>query len=243
MRLIKSLLWIAVGCVLAACNHARVQPVESYLGPPMSRPDHIFVTYFAISPEQVRLDQGVGARIMRVADDQPMGTLEIQAAQSTQVALAVALVERLKRYGLPAELATNRLEAGRGILVQGQIVGIDQGNRTRRLLIGLGAGKSSVSADTQLYNLTGAVPPRFLMAFEGQADSGRMPGAAETMGAGAAAQRIATSTALTGATHVGAETRHTSDTAEAEQLADGIAQRIGQFAVAQGWIPQSALAS
>lgn len=118
---------------------------------------------------------------------------------------------------------------------------IDQGNRTRRILIGLGAGKSSIGADAQLYQLTETAPPRFVMAFEGQADSGRMPGAAETMGAGAAAQRIGTSAALTGATHTGAEMRQTSDTAEAANLANEIALRVGQLAVAQGWIPQTAL--
>jgi hypothetical protein len=127
------------------------------------------------------------------------------------------------------------------MLVQGQIVSIDQGNRTRRVMIGLGAGKSSVSADTQIYYATASSAPRFMMAFDGEADSGRMPGAAETMGAGAVAQRAATSAALTGATHAGAETRRTTDTAEAGKLADAIALRIGQFAVGQGWIPQTAL--
>jgi hypothetical protein len=108
-------------------------------------------------------------------------------------------------------------------------------------LIGLGAGKSSIGADAQIYHLTETAPPRFVMAFEGQADSGRMPGAAETMGAGAAAQRAATSAALTGATHAGAETRHTSDTAEAGELANEIASRVGQLAVDQGWIPPTAV--
>jgi hypothetical protein len=80
-----------------------------------------------------------------------------------------------------------------------------------------------------------------VMAFEGQADSGRMPGAAETMGAGAAAQRAATSASLTGATHAGAEARHTGDTAEAAELANEIASRVGQLAVDQGWIPPTAV--
>jgi hypothetical protein len=61
------------------------------------------------------------------------------------------------------------------------------------------------------------------------------------MGAGAAAQRIGTSAVLTGATHAGAETRRTSDTAEAGSLANEIALRVGQLAVAQGWIPPTAL--
>jgi hypothetical protein len=239
MRLTKVMLSLAVTAMLAACSHAKVDNVESYLGPPVPRPDRILVAYFAIEPGQVRLDQGVGSRVTRAAGDQPLGALELRAAQDTQAALSERLVERLKTYGLPAELGG--AGAGNNMLVQGQIVGIDQGNRTRRLLIGLGAGKSSISANTQLYYTTQAAPPRFLMAFDGKADSGRMPGAAETMGAGAAAQHIGTSAALTGATHAGGETRHTTDTAEAGELADAIAERIGQFAVSQGWIPQSAL--
>jgi hypothetical protein len=235
------LLRLALMAGLAACSHARVQTTESYLGPPIPRPDHVYVSYFSITPDEVRLDSGVGARISRAASDQPLNTQELKAAQDTQMVLAAGIVERLRKYGLPAEIATNPPGGANDVLLQGQIVSIDQGNRTRRILIGLGAGKSTVSADAQLYHLTGTAPPRFMMAFEGQADSGRMPGAAETMGAGAAAQRIGTSTALTGATHAGAETRRTSDTAEAGSLANEIALRVGQFAVAQAWIPPDAL--
>ncbi len=226
---------------LASCNQARVQTTESYLGPPVPRPDHVYVSYFSITPDEVRLDSGVGARISRAASDQPLGEQELKAARDTQAALASGIVERLRKYGLPAEVAATPRSGANDILVQGQIVSIDQGNRTRRILIGLGAGKSTVTADAQLYHLTGTAPPRFMMAFEGKADSGRMPGAAETMGAGAAAQRIGTSAALTGATHAGAESRRTSDTAEAGSLANEIASRIGQFAVAQAWIPPGAL--
>ncbi len=238
MNLLRQLGLIAM---LAACSHAKVQTVESYLGPPLSRPDHIFVTYFSIAPDQVRLDQGVSARLMRVTANQPLGSQELQAAQDTQAALAEQIVARLVKYGLPAEIAPNNVTTGDGLLVQGQIVSIDQGNRTRRTLIGLGAGKSSVTASAQLYSVAGAPPPRFVMAFEGHADSGRAPGAAETMGAGAVAQRAATSAVLTGATHARSETHRATDTAEADELAQAIAGKIGQFAVDQGWIQQAAL--
>jgi Domain of unknown function (DUF4410) len=241
MKTATWLLRLALMAGLAACSHAHVQTTESYLGPPIPRPDHVYVSYFSITQDEVRLDSGVGARISRAASDQPLDTQEMKAAQDTQMALAAGIVERLRKYGLPAEIGTNPPGGPNDVLLQGQIVSIDQGNRTRRILIGLGAGKSTVSADAQLYHLTGTAPPRFMMAFEGQADSGRMPGAAETMGAGAAAQRIGTSTALTGATHAGAETRRASDTAEAGNLASEIALRVGQLAVAQAWIPQDAL--
>jgi Domain of unknown function (DUF4410) len=241
MKQIRWFFRYGVIAMLAACSHAKVQTTESYLGPPMSRPDHLLVTYFTITPEQVRLDQGIGPRIMRASGDQTSSAEELQAARDTQAALAERLVERLRKYGLPAELAANNAGAGDSLLLQGQIVSIDQGNRTRRVLVGLGAGKSSITADAQLYSLSGTAPPRFISAFQGQADSGRAPGAAETMGAGAVAQRAGTSAVLTGATHAGAETRTATDTAEAANLADAIALRIGQFGVAQGWIPQTAL--
>jgi hypothetical protein len=235
-----SLLQAGLVVLLVACSHAKVQTTESYLGPPVGRPDRIFVSYFSL-PEQVRLDQGIGPRLMRAAGDQAPGAQEQQAARDTQAALAERLVERLNKYGLPAELSANGAGNGDGLLLQGQIVSIDQGNRTRRVMVGLGAGKSSISADAQLYAVSRAAAPRFMSAFQGEADSGHAPGAAETMGAGAVAQRAGTSAVLTGATHAGAETRKTTDTAEATQLADEIALRIGQFGVAQGWIPQTAL--
>jgi hypothetical protein len=226
---------------LAACTRADVRTVQPYYGPAMPRPDHVFVAYFAISPDQVRLDQGIGARITRVAEDHPMGADEWQVAQTTQAALAARLAERLTSYGLPAAVGEATAEPGNNLLVQGQIVGVDQGNRTRRVLIGLGAGKSTVSADTQLYYLSAGAPPRFVSAFEGQADSGRMPGAAETMGAGAAAGTLATSAVASGALHGTAEVRRAGDTAEARRLADELARQIGTFAVAQGWILPAAL--
>jgi hypothetical protein len=241
MRATRMLQSLSVAVTLGACSQAHVQTSQSYFGAPVPRPNHIVVSYYSISPGEVKLDQGVGARLMRVSEDQPTGALELKAAQDTQAALAEGIVERLKKYGLPAELPAG--EVGEGtMLVQGQIVGINQGNRTRRVLIGLGAGKSSVSADTQIYYATDrGAAPRFMMSFEGQADSGHLPGAVETLGAGAAAQSVGRSAVLTGATHAGAETRRSTDTAEADKLADGIALRVAQFAVDQGWIPRAML--
>src|SRR6202789_4386672 len=160
MKKPKWLLCVALLTGLGACSHAHIQTTESYLGPQMPRPDHIYVTYFSITPEQVRLDQGIGARLTRASEDQPLGVDELKAAQDTQAALADGIVDRLRKYGLPADVVTVPPNGSNGLLVQGQIVSIDQGNRTRRILIGLGAGKSDVSADTQVYRLTQTAPPR-----------------------------------------------------------------------------------
>jgi hypothetical protein len=241
MRSVGTAMVVIAVLALAACNRARVTTEEAYLGPAMARPDRILVGYFAISPEQVRLDQGIGARVVRAAGDQPLTAQEMQAAQATQVALANRLVDDLRRYGLPAEHAVSAASPGTSLLVLGQIVAIDQGNRTRRILIGLGAGKSSVSADVQLYYQAPGLPSRFMTALQGQADSGRMPGAAETMGAGAVAGSLARSAAVSGAMHATSESRGASDAGEAGHLADGLARQIGGFAVSMGWIAPAAL--
>lgn len=228
--------------VLAGCARPQVHTVEPYAGGMLPRPNHVLVSYFSVSPEEIRLDQGISARIRRQFDDQPPDAALMQAARETQGALAMRLVQKLQSYGLPAELAGAYQGPGTALLVHGQIVGIDQGNRTRRVLIGLGAGKSSVTADTQLYYVTApAAVPRFVTAYEGSADSGRMPGAVGTMGAGAAAHRVETSAVLSGGAHAYGESDKATDTAEAGNLANAIAHQVGQFAVMQGWIPPAAM--
>src|SRR5579862_9112086 len=99
------LLALALVLGFTACNHARVNTVETYYGPPMPRPDHVYVANFSVTPEEVRLDQGIGARISRIAEDQPPGAGEMKAARDTQAALSRNLVQRLREYGLPAEYA------------------------------------------------------------------------------------------------------------------------------------------
>ncbi len=233
---------LLLGLAVVGCSTGHIGTTESAGTAAMSAPAHVVVTNFAITPDQVRLDSGVRAQFMRSQTDQPLSVSQMQAAEETQAALAETLASRLESYGLPVRrLPAAQVPPPGTLLVQGQIISIDEGNRTRRKLIGLGAGKSSIAADAQLYYIADPGHPHFVQSFTGSADSGHMPGAAETMGAGAAAQHIATSAALTGATHLGAEARRTDDEANADKLATALARQIGNFAVAQGWIPASAV--
>jgi hypothetical protein len=80
-----------------------------------------------------------------------------------------------------------------------------------------------------------------LQAFSGSADSGHMPGAAETMGAGAAVGRLATSAGTTAATHAGGALHGSEEAMNADHLAEALARQIAQYAVSKGWIPASAM--
>ena len=198
MRMVDWVRILALLAGLAACSRPPV--AESFPGPPVSRPDHIFVAYFAVTPEQIRLDRGLTARIVRAAGDQSWDVETSQTIHVLRAGLAEAIVRRLKTYGLSAEIATNNTGGVSGLLVQGQIVRI---NATRHVLIGLAGTEGGIDADTQIYHITETSPPRLLTAFPGQSDDDATP--------------------------------------DADRLADAIGPRIGAFAVAQGWIPQSAL--
>ena len=233
---------IALVLVLAGCAPGHVRTTRSAIAGPLPPPAHVVVTDFAITPDQIRLDSGVRSTFLRAESGQPTSALEMQAARVTQAALAETLAARLASYGMPIEhLPPDVVPPPNTLLVQGQIISINEGNRTRRTLIGLGAGESSVSAAAQLYYLTDPARPRFLESFSGTGDSGRMPGGVETMGAGAAAGRLGTSAAMTGAAHAGTEERRTGDQSNADKLADALARQIGTYAAGQGWIPAAAV--
>jgi hypothetical protein len=238
----RAIVLASVVLSLAACSKGHVETTAVAPSAPLPPPAHVIVTDFTVSADLVHLDSGIGGVLRRQVNGEGDATAVAQSAQEAQAALADTLARKLTAYGLPVERlpATAAPPAG-SLLVQGQISSIDQGNRTRRTLIGLGSGKSSVSADAQLYYVTDAATPQFLQSFTGTADSGHMPGAAETMGAGVAAQRVATSTALTAATHAGAEMYKTGDAANAAKLADALARQIGTYAVQEGWIQASAV--
>jgi Domain of unknown function (DUF4410) len=233
---------VLLGLVLAACARGHVTTTESAVTGPLPPPAHVVVTDFAVVPAVVQLDSGVGPRAERAAAGMSPLAAQETAAQETQAALAETLAVKLTAYGLPVQRAPVGMVPPAGsLLVQGQILSIDEGNRTRRNLVGLGAGKSSVRAESQLYYVADAAHPQFLREFAGSADSGRMPGAVGTMGAGTAAGHLATSAAVSGVSHAGAEMHRTTDTANADQVAQALARQIAAYAVSQGWLPASAL--
>ncbi len=223
----------------AACNQGRVQSGQNYEGPTLPHPDRILVRDFAVVPEDVRLDQGIRARLTQALSDTPASATKVQTARTATSSLATDLVRDLRGYGLPAERAfgSEVPSTENVVLVEGQIVSIDQGNRTRRTLVGLGAGKSSLGADVQVFYQRGPAKPQLLETFQADADSGHAPGAAETMGAGGAAGTgVAASAATSLGLHEVSERRQAGDTDNARRVADALAPKLRQLFQSQGWM-------
>ncbi len=239
----NAILTVFVMAIATGCAPTNVQQQGTTLTQ-LPRPDLIMVYDFAVSPDEVKLDTGLSAELMqKYQQHKGMSPTaqEIKLGHKVAEAVADELVKKIRSYGLWAERGFGYpYGKGKVLMVKGQFVSIDQGNRTERVAIGLGAGRSDVQANVQVYELT----PQGLQEVDtlrGTAKSGYKPGMAEMMGAGAIAGHLLMSTVVSGA--VAGVSEMTSATVEADgkRLADKIAVDLGNFFVNQAWIPPDAV--
>jgi hypothetical protein len=227
---------LAVLFLAASCGTTKVKTTEKYSGK-LPRPDRILVYDFAASPDEIKLDTGLSADIARAVEGKPRTADELKIGHAAAGALAKELVKGIQGFGLPAERAAGiPPTSGNTLLIHGQLLSIDQGNRTERVVIGLGAGRTSVKANVQVYEMT-AEGKQKVEQLQADAKSGRKPGMAEMMGIGAVAGTLATSAAVSGTVSAAGEASWETVEADARRLAKKVAKELGQFFVEQGWMP------
>ncbi len=170
---------LLTGCAGGSINNATQSRVE-----PQVRPDNIYVYTFDSSPEQVKLDNGGMLKKLKAQLD-GSSTAQKQTADAIAVREQVAneIVQQLQSMGLRAIRSDVPAPADQNVLlVQGSFDTIDAGNRRRRVLIGLGAGKSEVSSSVQILYKPAGGTARLVQSFNASGDSGKAPGMAETAG-------------------------------------------------------------
>jgi hypothetical protein len=235
---------LALGCLVAlawigavACASTDIDVTSEYSGA-LPRPDRILIFPFATSPEEVQLDWSpTVSGAWKLSGTSPSEERQ-KVAHEVANALAKRLVTKVQALGLPAELATEPVPptSGRTLAVSGQFIAIDEGNRAERLTIGLGAGHSTVRTSVQVAEIF-PEGRRLIDQFEVDAKSGRKPGAAETMGAGAVGGHLVASAAVTAAGSVASEAFGDDVEADAERTAKKVASALQSLFVRQGWIP------
>lgn len=229
--------WYAAGAflLLAACTQGSSQ-IQTAAELP--RPQVIVVQDFAVAPGEVQLDPGLSNTIREAVESKqgaPPGTQAYKVARQVADALAEKLVADIRDLGLPAQRGQG-LPPGvsTGLLVTGQFVSVDQGNRAERVAIGLGAGRSDVRVRAQVFDVSPA-GRRLADEIEVDAKSGLQPGMAETMGAGALAGHFVTATLVSGGLQVADEALGASVVADADRAAKGISKQLASFFAEQGW--------
>jgi hypothetical protein len=222
--------------VCGACAQTKVQPGVVSAPSSLPPPQIIVVRDLAPPPSGASLDQGLSARLERLATGGSDAAQQHAAIAAAQHRFTDALLRKLRKDGF-AVLADDGAAPSRpALIVSGRFVTLDGGNRTRRLLVGFGAGASRATAEVDFRLAAPGAHPQLLRSVKVETSSGRKPGAAATLGVGAAAGRLAESAAVTAGASALSETRSAGVDDDAERMAEKIAGEISALYAARGWI-------
>jgi len=178
-------LWQAIDCK----NHPAFAQVTAPVAP--KRP--VYVRDFLFDSQNLKPDEGLLGR-----REGPVGRLlqglkpsEDPAAKARELVtlLSNTIVSELNNAGIRA----SRLEPGAltpqdGLLVGGEFLEVDEGNRMRRAIVGFGAGSEEVKVQVEVYDLAQNPATPFLVYGSGE-EGRKSPGAVAFRNPYAAAAR------------------------------------------------------
>jgi hypothetical protein len=149
--------------------------------------------------------------------------------QHVQASFAKALIKELQKTSIPTERfedAETKMPT-HALVISGEFTLLNQGNKSKRIMIGFGRGASDVQAHVKV-SLTTDTVPTVISEFELNSASGKKPGAAATMGVGSAAGSVA-----------GGGVGDEKETVEgdASRMAKAVAKQVETLMTAQKWIP------
>jgi hypothetical protein len=222
---------VLAGCASAAVTQqAQRQPVD------FDQPTQIVVYPFAASAADVTLNQSIVQRAYRGATDENAKAAQLQIAHDTAQAVCDQVVSDLKGSGYNAVcVPRGTYVAGGNILIlDGALTDISEGNRLRRLVIGFGAGSSTLNSNVSMYQRVGGNLNQVL-AFSTHADSGKMPGAAVMAPVGVAAGGGAAAVMGVNAAVGGAKTYSSSTNALAKKTSAQIIKMVTDYTERAGW--------
>jgi hypothetical protein len=231
--------------LLAGCAPTNVQQTSENTGA-LPRPDRILVYDFAVSPDEVKLDEGLSEEIkQRYENEQYTNRTpqELKVGHTVAYVVADELVKKIQSYGLWAERAMGTpSRRGNTLIIKGQFLTIDEGNRAERVAIGFSAGRTNVQADVQVFELT-AQGEQHVETLNASGESASKPGMAEMMAVGLLTHHLLTSTLVSGTVAGVSEAKFDTVEDDGRRMADKIAADLGEYFVSQGWIPPGAVKS
>ena len=177
----------SVGNVLT--GGAKVEVLEHERGTQgLPKPDKVVIHDLAVPIDDVTTDHSLAARLHRTRlkwsgmdEDSTPQVL----AQHLHAAFSKALAGELANEHIATEKAGTATadNAGTILVVDGKFTAINEGNRTKRVMIGFGSGTSDIKAHIVVSAST-AGHSTVVLAFDMNSQSGKMPGALPTAGAG-----------------------------------------------------------
>ena len=172
--------------MLATCLSAIAPPAVAADSAPFAAPAPVvYVSDFDLDVANVTPDSGPGQRARRLRGLLPSGPTPMGQDKNPQEhakhivnEMADALTEDLKKGGVDARRVTPGQPLPTiGWQVRGVFLSVDEGNRLRRAMVGLGAGQNDIQVAVSCDSLSAADLPPLYQAVD-EAGSKDMPGAA-----------------------------------------------------------------
>ena len=225
-RVALATLWIV------ACSQTGVRNIKATQEKNLLKPSQILVYDFAVSEREVTEYQGIMRQQPSVKDPTER---ERQLAREVKDALAQEVTDGLRALGFTVARVSRGTPAMENeLIIDGQFLTVDEGNPLSRQVIGFGSGTSTVESRAQVYQ--GSIA-RKVLEFSTRSDSGMMPGAAPTLGAGAAVQGgITAGMVVANAAVSGVKTYNSEVARMAAASGDQVVRYLSEFFAQQGWI-------
>lgn len=211
-------------------GRVEIKQQHSYTGnQTLPKPTGI-VVYTFTTGGRVKLNSGALNRV-RTRRSGNAAEEKLELANRIVDSFSQSLVDNLQKGGLPVTRGvTGQSPPENSVTVQGDFSEIDEGNRARRMAIGLGSGASKVQTQVECYFKQPAANT-LLTSFTATSQSSRKPGAAETMGAGAAPDVAAVAGGVT-------EMKQNAE-GDADRMAKAVAKEIVKTLQSRGWVNEA----
>jgi len=250
-RIRRTLSCVVISIALAACARLSITPQAS------ARPDPA-LAYHAIETERFVPDwievydfDFSSAAVTENADplNRTIDLLRRESAQARRqeiaadaaATLSVQTVKRLDQMGFSSIRIPSNDDVpmpGNNLVVTGRLIAVDEGNRLTRVAVGLGAGESMFETEVHVYRVSQGERAEVL-AFTTHADSGRMPGLAESMPLGVfLIGPITVLSTVENAASTGQRIYSTQMEYLASETGDEISRYLSQYSADQSWIPR-----
>lgn len=210
---------------------AKVETISRYNGSEvLAKPDKVIVQDFTPVGDIIT-DESVAARLhrqlsLRHGSDED-STPEALTRQ-VQASFSKTLIRELSKANIQSERAIDDASAPSApvLIVEGEFIGINEGDKTKRVMVGFGRGASDIKTHVTV-SLFNKGTRTEVLEFNLNSASGEKPGAVVGMGAGSLA--------------VGAAVGDVGDKkgtvqADASRMAKAVAKQIEGFMIAQKWM-------
>lgn len=228
---------LAFSFVIIGCSGAQVTQTVS--GTPIvnARPSHLFVYPFAANTADVSLNSSIFQVGYRNISDEDESAEQLRIAHESAQTICVQVAADLTQKGIASTCLQRGVPpTGSNVLIlEGAFTDISEGNRLRRMVIGLGAGQSKVDTIVQVLQKTDQGTTQ-IVNFATSADSGYMPGAGITGPPGAVAGGAAAAASLGANVAAGGIKSYTSSTGYlVDKTTDQIVEEVINYYNGQGW--------